>query len=109
VEIRRIADVGSFSEEKMTKTPVFESPRMYLDVYALLPGQAQKVHAHADADKVYVVLEGRAVVEVGGETATLGAGEAVVARAGVAHGVRNDGDAPVRCLAVMAPRPTSSS
>ena len=99
--------MGSFSPEKMTKTPVFESERFFFDVYALLPGQAQKVHAHEGADKTYLVLEGRAEVTIGGETAELGPGEAAIARAGVAHGIRAAGAGPVRCLAVMAPRPIS--
>jgi mannose-6-phosphate isomerase-like protein (cupin superfamily) len=105
MEIRRLADVGRESPEKMTKTPVFDSDRMFFDVYVLLPGQSQRTHAHEASDKVYVVLEGTARVEIGGETARLDPGEAAIARAGVPHGIRNDGSAPLRCLVVMTPKP----
>ena len=94
-----------FRPEKMQKVPVFESPRLFFDQYCLLPGQLQKVHAHAHEDKIYVVLEGRAVFDIGSERRTLGAGYAVIARAGVPHGVRNDSDAPTTLLVTMAPRP----
>lgn len=104
MEIRRVADVGAYSAEKMTKSPVFASETMFFDVYALLPGQAQKVHAHAASEKVYLVLEGRGTVEIGGESATLGPGEAAIARAGEAHGIRNESDAPLRCLVLLCPR-----
>lgn len=103
MEIRRVAETGVASPEKMTKTPVFESERMRFDVYVLLSGQSQKTHAHAESDKIYLVLEGRGTVEIGGEMAILGPGEAAIARAGVAHGIRNDGAEPLRCLAVMSP------
>lgn len=94
-----------FRPEKMQKVPIFESPRFFFDQYCLLPGQFQKVHTHADEDKVYVVLEGTAVFDIGGEQQALGAGYAVMARAGVPHGVRNESDAPLVLLVTMAPRP----
>ena len=48
----------SFSEEKMKKNSLFDSPYLFYDAYCLLPGQAQKVHAHEGSDKIYYVLEG---------------------------------------------------
>ena len=61
--------------------------------------------SHASEDKVYVVLEGEAVFDIGGDQELLIEGSAVMARAGVAHGVRNDSDSPVVLLVVMAPKP----
>ncbi|WP_457652412.1 cupin domain-containing protein [Rhodocaloribacter sp.] len=105
MEIVSLVSRRRFRPEKMQKIPVFESPRLFFDQYCLLPGQFQKVHAHAGEDKIYVVLEGTAVFDIGGEQRALGSGHAVIARAGVPHGVRNDGDAPVTLLVTMAPRP----
>ncbi len=105
METVALADRRRFLPEKMQKIPVFESPRLFFDQYCLLPGQFQKVHAHAGEDKIYVVLEGTAVFDIGGERKALGAGHAVIARAGVPHGVRNESDAPVTLLVTMAPRP----
>jgi oxalate decarboxylase/phosphoglucose isomerase-like protein (cupin superfamily) len=56
METRRVADSVSFAEEKMQKNALFDSARLFYDVYCLLPGQAQKVHAHDASDKVYYVL-----------------------------------------------------
>jgi quercetin dioxygenase-like cupin family protein len=42
---------------------------------------------------------------VGGEEDTLGPGEAVIAAAGVEHGVVNDGPEPLVVLVVVTPPP----
>lgn len=105
MEIKRVADEVSFSEEKMRKNPLFESPRLFYDVYCLLPGQAQKVHAHEGSDKVYYVLEGTGRFTVGEEERDLGPGHAVIARAGEPHGVRNEAGENLVLLVTMAPAP----
>ena len=78
----------SFSEEKMRKNSLFDSPNLFYDAYCLVPGQSQKVHAHEGSDKVYYVLRGTGRFTVGDEEEDLGEGHAVIARAGVPHGVR---------------------
>jgi len=103
-----LASQRRFSEEKMQKVPVFDSDKMFFDQYCLLPGQAQKVHTHAREDKVYVVLEGEALFDIGGEQELLPEGTAVIARAGVPHGVRNDSDSQLVLLVVMAPKPPAA-
>ncbi len=89
----------------MQKVPVFDSAKMLFDQYCLLPGQAQKVHSHDGEDKVYVVLEGEALFDVGDEQELLSEGMAVMAPAGAPHGVRNESATPVVLLVVMAPKP----
>jgi mannose-6-phosphate isomerase-like protein (cupin superfamily) len=106
VESKRIVDRTSFSNEKMQKAPVFDSPHLFYDLYCLQPGQSQKVHAHESSDKVYNVVEGTASFTIGDEEASLGAGHAVIARAGVTHGVRNETGENLVLLVVMAPRPS---
>lgn len=94
-----------FSDEKMQKVPVFDSSKMFFDQYCLLPGQSQRVHSHEGEDKVYVVLEGEAMFDIGGEQEMLAQNTAVIAPAGVPHGVRNDSDSKLVLLVVMAPKP----
>jgi mannose-6-phosphate isomerase-like protein (cupin superfamily) len=96
----------SFSEEKMKKNSLFDSPHLFYDAYCLLPGQAQKVHAHEGSDKVYYVLRGTGRFTVGGEEEDLGEGRAVIARASVPHGVRNETGENLVLLVTMAPRPS---
>ncbi|MCS6859980.1 MAG: cupin domain-containing protein [Abditibacteriales bacterium] len=94
-----------FSAEKMQKVNLFDTPRMFCDLYCFAPGQEQKVHTHPKEDKVYFVLEGHVTFRIGDEERTVGAGHAVLAPMGVPHGVRNDSDVPAVLLVFMAPNP----
>ena len=106
MEIKYVADSVAFSEEKMKKNTLFDSPHLFYDAYCLLPGQAQKVHAHEDSDKVYYVLRGEGRFTVGEEEQDLGECHAVIARAGDPHGVRNETQEDLVLLVMMAPRPS---
>ena len=94
-----------FSGEKFQKVNLFESPRMFCDIYCFEPGQEQALHGHAAADKIYYVLEGRGDFSVGGETRELGPGFAVLCPPGDEHGVVNTSDARLVVLVFMAPHP----
>ncbi len=94
-----------FSAEKLAKQNLFESPQMFCDVYALEPGQEQKLHAHAAATKFYFVLEGKGVFQIGAERRELGPGELAWSGPGEEHGVLNQSDQRLRLLVVMAPNP----
>ena len=106
MEIRSISEAVAFSKEKMKKNALFDSPHLFYDAYCLLPGQSQKVHAHEDSDKIYYVLSGTGRFTIGGEEEDLGAGHAVIARAGVPHGVRNEARENLVLLVTMAPKPS---
>lgn len=95
-----------FDESKMQKISLFESHRMFADLYCLLPGQEQRPHSHHDNDKLYVVLEGSGTFTVGIREERLGPGGCCVAIAGEPHGVRNDGERGLVLLVTMAPHPT---
>ena len=105
MEIKDLKRLARYNPEKMAKIPVFQSERMLYDLYALLPGQAQKVHVHEGSDKVYYALEGEVVVRVGEEEALLARGLAAFAPAGAPDGVRNESASPALLLVVTAPRP----
>lgn len=105
LEVRNIAASVSFSEEKMKKNALFDSPKIFYDLYCLLPGQAQKIHAHDGSDKIYYVLEGAGRFTIGEEVRDLSAGHAVIARSGEPHGARNTSDANLVLLVTMAPPP----
>jgi mannose-6-phosphate isomerase-like protein (cupin superfamily) len=105
VEVRSLAGSARYSPEKMQKASLFESPRMFCDVYGLEAGQAQKAHVHEGSDKIYVVLEGEGRFRVGAEERCIGAGNAVYVPPGAEHGVANDGPGRLALLVFMAPRP----
>jgi mannose-6-phosphate isomerase-like protein (cupin superfamily) len=99
-----LAAVG-FSNEKLKKVNLFDTDRMFCDVYGLEPGQEQKPHAHAGSDKVYYVIAGSAVFAVGDEALQAGPGYACLAPSGVIHAVRNPGPDRLSLLVFMAPKP----
>jgi mannose-6-phosphate isomerase-like protein (cupin superfamily) len=99
------ASARRFAADRMQKVGLFASERFFLDLYCLEPGQAQKAHAHAGSDKVYLVVEGSGLFSVGGESRRLTEGESVFAPAGEPHGVENDSGARLTLLTLMAPPP----
>lgn len=94
-----------FDPERMRRNTLFETPRFFLDLYCLEPGQSQRPHTHDGSDKVYVVLEGRGTFTLAGGTQAVDAGRAVLARSGEVHGVVNEGPERLVCLVFMAPHP----
>jgi mannose-6-phosphate isomerase-like protein (cupin superfamily) len=106
LESKPVSEAIAFSEEKMRKNSLFDSPRLFYDVYCLLPSQHQKVHAHENSDKVYYVLEGTGRFTVGDEEKDLARGHAVLAPAGTPHGVRNAFAENLILLVTMAPKPS---
>lgn len=99
----------AFAPDKMKKVNLFDTERMFCDVYGLNPGQEQTAHAHAGADKVYFVLDGAGRFRIGDEERQVGAGTAVLAPAGSSHAVRNPGPEPLTLLVFMAPKPGAAS
>jgi mannose-6-phosphate isomerase-like protein (cupin superfamily) len=102
---RDLGTVAAFAADKMKKVNVFDSPRMFCDVYCFEPGQEQSGHSHAASDKIYVVLEGTGRFTVGSEERDAGPSTAILAPAGAAHAVRNPGPGRLRVLVFMAPKP----
>ena len=67
------------------------------------PGRGPRLHRHAYPE-VFVIQEGRAVYEAGGERREVGPGDVVVVPAGVAHRFESTGEVPLRQLSLhLAP------
>lgn len=79
--------VASFNADRMTKQDCFRSDRLFLGLNCLARGQSQRAHAHADADKFYLVLSGKARIAIGDRTMELGPAGIAWAPAGISHGV----------------------
>jgi quercetin dioxygenase-like cupin family protein len=105
METRNIDDAVRFSDEKMQKIALFDSEKYFCDLYCLKPGQEQRIHSHAESDKIYFVVRGKGLFHIAGEEIELARGEAVVARPEQAHGVRNASDEDLVLLVFMTPRP----
>ena len=105
MEIRNLYDLVHFSDEKMQKVPLFDSAGYFCDLYCLRTGQDQRIHNHVQSDKLYFVLRGTGVFHIAGEDRELTAGQAVVARPGQDHGVRNTSAEDLVILVFMTPKP----
>jgi mannose-6-phosphate isomerase-like protein (cupin superfamily) len=81
-------------------TPLSQTALMNLG-----PGQAsgEKAESHDKSDQVLYVIEGEVMAEIGGETGTVRAGEAVTVPAGVKHRFENQTQLPVRTFNVYTP------
>ena len=101
----RPADHAEWRPDKMGKSTLFASPRLLVGLNAFEPGQSHALHAHADMDKVYKVIEGEGLFLLEGQELPMRAGDLLVAPAGVPHGVRNSSSGRLLVLAILAPAP----
>lgn len=102
--IQHVAARAAFAAATMTKVDCFRSGRLLVGLNCFEPGQAQKVHAHAGADKFYFVVSGKARFVLGDRTVEAGPGDLVLAPDGVPHGVERALERAV-VLVGIAPAP----
>lgn len=105
MKVIKLSDYQAFNPEKMKKNNIFETPRFFCDVYCFEPGQEQKGHIHGEQDKVYLVLEGEGMFQVGTEKQVLVPGQGTMAPAGQEHGVKNHTQQRLKVLVFVAPNP----
>lgn len=103
--IRNAAARAEFPEGKMGKAALASGEYLYAGLNCFAPGQRHAAHVHADQDKLYYVLEGSGEAVLGVETAPVAAGDLVLARAGVPHGMKNTGAGPLVVLTIFGPPP----
>jgi quercetin dioxygenase-like cupin family protein len=85
--LRSVGDSARYSGEKAAKVDLFRGTRLFVGLNCFEPGQAQAVHAHHGADKFYLLLSGKARMQVGSAQFEAGSGDVVWAPADVPHGV----------------------
>ena len=69
----------------------------------LAPEQATQRHYHAETEEIYYVVEGGGEMEIDGERAALGVGDAVLIPPGARHQIRADESGRLRFLCCCAP------
>jgi len=92
-----------FDTGKPAKADLFRGDRLFAGLNCFEPGQAQPVHTHADADKFYFLVTGKARMTVGGDTREATAGDLICAPAGVPHGVTEALERTVMLVAIAPP------
>jgi quercetin dioxygenase-like cupin family protein len=105
MKVITLVDHQQFASDKMKKNNLFQTERLFCDIYCFEPGQEQKGHVHGHQDKVYIVLEGQGTFQVGTERRILDAGQGTLAPAGEEHGVKNHTTQRLKVLVFVAPNP----
>lgn len=101
---RVISSSAVFDSAKATKADLFRGEALFVGLNCFEPGQSQRIHVHAGADKFYLVVSGKARITVGAETREAGPGTVVWAPADVPHGVEEALERTVMVVG-MAPPP----
>ena len=100
---RDIGPATSFSPDAASKADLFRGASLFLGLNCFEPGQTQRVHTHAGADKFYLVVSGRARMTVGSDTREVGPGTVVWAPADVPHGVAEALERTVLLVGIAPP------
>jgi quercetin dioxygenase-like cupin family protein len=103
--VKRILSFAKFAPDKMGKNTIAQGDFLFAGLNSFEPGQEHAPHAHEGQDKLYVVVEGSGMVQIGAETELLAAGDAAFAPSGVVHSIRNPGPKRLVVMAVLAPPP----
>jgi quercetin dioxygenase-like cupin family protein len=103
--IRNVAGLARFTADKMGKSDVAEGEFLFAGLNSFEPGQEHAPHAHAGQDKLYIVLEGKGVVQIGEQIEQLSAGDAAFASSGMVHSIRNEGSERLVVMAILGPPP----
>ena len=105
--VKNLAGRAEFSADakKMGKVSLGAGAHLYAGLNCFLPGQEHQAHVHADQDKMYVVVAGRGVAQIGGEVTEVETGDLILATAGVVHGLKNTSTQPFSVLVVFGPPP----
>jgi quercetin dioxygenase-like cupin family protein len=101
--LQHLPERAQFSGTKMTKLDCFRSDRLLVGLNCFEPGQEQKVHTHAGADKFYLVVSGKASFVVGDRTIEAGTGDLILAPEGIPHGVARAWERTVVLVAIAPP------
>jgi quercetin dioxygenase-like cupin family protein len=103
--VKRVSSLAKFAVDKMGKSTVVQGDFLFAGLNSFEPGQEHAPHFHEGQDKLYVVLEGSGMVQIGEQTELLSAGDAAFAPSGVVHSIRNPGPHRLVLVAVLAPPP----
>lgn len=101
----QISRLATFNDGKMAKATLATGEFLFAGLNCFEPGQDHSLHAHEGQDKLYVILEGTAEVQVGEQRQLLAAGDGAFAPCGAPHSIHNPGPGRLVVLAVLAPPP----
>lgn len=103
--VQRVSGLAKFTADKMGKSSIVQGEFLFAGLNSFEPGQEHAPHAHQGQDKLYLILEGSGLVQVGDQIERLSAGDAAFAPSGIVHSIRNLGPERLVVMAVLGPPP----
>jgi quercetin dioxygenase-like cupin family protein len=103
--LRQVASFAKFTPGRMGKSTIVQGEFLFAGLNSFESGQEHAPHAHEGQDKLYLILEGNGMVQVGDQTERLSAGDAAFAPSGIVHSIRNPGPERLVVMAVLGPPP----
>ncbi len=103
--MKRVSSSATFAPDRMTKSTVAQGEFLFAGLNSFEPEQEHASHAHEGQDKLYVIMEGKGMVQVGEQIELLSVGDVAFAPSGVIHSIRNPGPQRLVVMAVLAPPP----
>jgi mannose-6-phosphate isomerase-like protein (cupin superfamily) len=104
MKIVKVYDVPEATNpHKVSMRPLHDTPHVQVNIFDLKPGEALKMHT-TPVDAFFYILEGRGVVEIGGEQQEVSADMLVDSPARIPHLLKNTGESVFRFLVIKTPR-----
>ena len=101
----RVANVAK-AGNVATRTPIYSTESTSGVVWVIKPGQTIQPHGHANADDIWICIEGEGVFyPAPGEEHPIAKGDVIVSAKGMCHGMKNTGTKDFVFVGILAPVP----
>ncbi len=101
----RVANVAK-AGNVATRTPIYSTESTSGVVWVIKPGQTIQPHGHANADDIWICIEGEGVFyPTTGEEHPIAKGDVIVSAKGMCHGMKNTGTKDFVFVGILAPVP----
>ena len=101
----RVANVAK-AGNVATRTPIYSTESTSGVVWVIKPGQTIQPHGHANADDIWICIEGEGVFyPTHGEEHPIAKGDVIVSAKGMCHGMKNTGTKDFVFVGILAPVP----
>ncbi len=102
-EVRKVKGGASYGIKVLVDSNTAGSKNILVVVIDLKQGQGFRNAKHETSEETMFILEGEGIVEVDGETASVGRGTAIFIPAGCLHSLKNTGGTDLKALSAVSP------
>lgn len=82
---------------------LLQDPNLSIIEERVPPGASETRHHHTTAQQFFYILEGHAVIDLGGDRVELSPGQGIAIPPGISHQFRNESQKEVRFLTISQP------